>query len=431
MLLQGFKTLLYRAHLKGLIMDKLVSQIHRARRPQAMVVFSCMAVLMTGALYPIWAADDCFARGVREYQNQNFAKAASIFEQCLAKQTNNSELYYYAAITYQRLGNFKKAQAAYQTVVKRFPGSQAAALAQTALKKPSIGKAPEQDALVRSYDPNLDTFPKETWVNFTHERNALIVDGAVNGRPTKLIFDTGAAATAFTNEQLAALGIPIPASAPTAMTLGIGSKGKVAARCITVDLKLGNIERRHFPVLVLANPLPYPLLGDNFYHDLQYTIDNDTSAIKFKYSHEQQAIAVSPRPVSAMTVSSSGNYVYNVPFTVENKSLIVVPKVDGHECPMIFDTGAEICVFSLAQLAEFGIRPHPTGKRVPLAGTSGQTMAAVCLIEDAKLGPISGPMICVVSQQSAVSKPLMGQSFFKDWQYTVDRANSVIQFVKK
>jgi predicted aspartyl protease len=398
---------------------------HRRKVSAIAIVVSMLTIFAPQSLF---ASEDNFAAGVSEYQNKNFNRAATIFERCLTKQSNNPDLYYYAAITYDQLGNHKKARANYEIVTKRFPGSQAASQAQAALAgtPPAAAKT---HGWMRGYDANLDTFPKETWVNFSHLQNAIVVNGAVNGHDTRMIFDTGAAASAFTFEQLAAFGIEVPADAPVAMTVGVGNKGKVQARCINVDLKLGSIERKKFPIFVLANSLPYPLLGDNFFHDLQYTIDKDACTISFKYTREKSPAA--GQPISAMTVSASGNYIYNVPFRVENKSLVVVAKIDGHDCPMIFDTGAEICVFSMGQLASAGIQAHATGKRVPLSGTSGQTLASLCVLENAKLGPISGPMICVVSEHSPVPRPLLGQSFFKDWQYTVDQANSVIQFVKK
>ncbi len=177
--------------------------------------------------------------------------------------------------------------------------------------------------------------------------------------------------------------------------------------------------------------MAYPLLGENFYHDLQYTIDNGNKAIVFKHSQSNSALSQSSPTVAGMTVNSTGNYVYNVPFQLENHALIVVARLNGKECPMVFDTGADICLFTTDELADLGITVKATGRTMAVRGSSGTTAAALCYIDKAELGPISQPMPCLVTDKAIVPKPLLGQTFFKDWQYTIDHKNNIIQFIHR
>ena len=244
-----------------------------------------------------------------------------------------------------------------------------------------------------------------------------------------MMFDTGASSCVFSLDQLEQLGIEPPTGPPNGTTAGVGSNKKMPVWNTIADLRLGNIVRKKFPIIVTPSPLTYPLLGENFFHELKYTIDNEAKAVLFKYN--PAGPSVSEKPHSPMTVSAGSNYVYNVPFTIENRALIVVAKLDGHDCPMIFDTGADVCMFTNEELDKFGIKPQFVGRTYNVRGSSGTAPAQLCLIQKAQLGPINGQMPCLVTDQAVVPRPLMGQSFFKDWQYTIDHTNHVIQFVRR
>jgi clan AA aspartic protease (TIGR02281 family) len=375
---------------------------------------------------------DNYSEGVAAFQLGHYVKACTIFENCMAKRPDNPDLYYYAAVTYEKLRDYKNALEKYNFVIRNFPKTQAANLSTVAIHRGSFQSILASRGLASNFrDPHLDTYPKETWVSFTRHNNSLLLDGAINDHPTKMIFDTGASSCVFSVDQLEQLGIEPPSGPPTAATSGIGSKGKLPVWSTRANLRLGKIERKDFPIIVSPNPLPYPLLGENFIHDLKYTIDNDAKAVMFKYDPNTSASTANARPASAMTVSTTGNYVYNVPFTIENRALIVVAKLDGRDVPMIFDTGADVCMFTNEELDKYGLKPQFMGRNFNVRGANGTAPAQLCVIQKAQLGPISGQMPCLVTDQAVVPKPLMGQSFFKDWQYTIDHTNKIIQFVRK
>lgn len=382
----------------------------------------------------VWAQESCFDMGISEYQKQNFTRAISYFETTVATDPSNSEAFYYTAITYEQLGNYRKALDYYRKILAAFPQSKAAILSEAAINRPEFRKIARSKGVLTGIDSSLDLIPKETWIGFVRKGNSLVVEGQINGHPTKMIFDTGASACVFSVDQLERLGVDLPKGEPASFGAGVGSSNRIPMWTMTADLKLDRIERRSFPILVSPSPLPYPLLGENYYSDLEYTIDNQNKAILFKSRQDQKSLTGRDNQAGCpakMTVSASGNYVYNVPFKVDNQSLVVVAKLDGKDCSMIFDTGADVCLFTEPQIEKLGIKLRWLGKSIKVTGTGGVTRAPLCEIENAQIGPISGPMLCLVSNQTLMSKPLLGQTFFKNWHFTIDHAKSVIQFVKE
>jgi predicted aspartyl protease len=86
---------------------------------------------------------------------------------------------------------------------------------------------------------------------------------------------------AFSSEQLKKANIPIPEDAQTASTSGIG--GETTSQVFTIKrMKMGPIEKTNCTVTcAAAMNSPYPLLGQSFFGDWQYTIDNANSVIRF------------------------------------------------------------------------------------------------------------------------------------------------------
>jgi predicted aspartyl protease len=376
-------------------------------------------------------SQDLYTQAVAAFKSGNYPQAAQLFDQLKSSGRVSAEAYYYSAVTYEHLGKYDRASANYLTVVRSFPGTEAARLAMMALQRPSFMQVASQGgASQESRDPGLDFYPKETWVPFKRVRNSLVVDGSINGRSVPMIFDTGASSCTITLNQLKALGLPAPTGEPTGYAGGVGSAKRIPSWTMLVDLQVGKIVRRQFPICVIDSQIGLALLGENFYHDLEYTIDASSSAISFKTRQSTSVLAVASAR-AGVTVGADGKYVYNVPFTMEGKSLVVTAKVDGQPTQMIFDTGADISMFTARQVQELGVHVQPTGRTVPMGGISGRTMAPIVIVKDVQLGPIDKPLLCAVTDNAAMPRPLLGQEFFKDYPFTIDHANGVIKFEKR
>jgi predicted aspartyl protease len=370
-----------------------------------------------------------YEQGLAAFKAGNFAEASQRFERCKSSGTASADAVYLSALTYERLGKYGLATANYLAVCRSFPGTQAAHLAGLALKRPSFAQA----AAVISNDvrsPALDTFPRETWVPFKRVRNSLVVEGSINGRTIPMIFDTGASSCTVTLQQLKSIGIEPPKGKPTGYAGGVGSSHRIPAWTILADMKLGKIERRQFPLTVIDSEIGMPLLGETFYRDLEYSIDAASSAISFKTKNSTSILRATSAK-AGVTVGADGKYVYNVPFIMEGKSIIVTAKVDGQPLQMIFDTGADISMFTNKQVQDMGIHVQPTGRNIHVGGISGRTEAPICVVKAVQLGPIDKALVCVVTDNAAMPRPLLGQEYFKEYPYSIDHANGVIKFEKK
>ena len=116
-------------------------------------------------------------------------------------------------------------------------------------------------------------------VPFRVEGNDLVVTAQINGMPCEMFFDTGAAHNVFSGAQFASLGIPMR-NTQMVMTGGIG--GSAPGYVTEVDsIKLGSMVKNNVTVTVMpyGGP-PKPLLGQPFFGDRKFVIDNDKQVIR-------------------------------------------------------------------------------------------------------------------------------------------------------
>ncbi len=380
--------------------------------------------LLLGAL--LWlgapwarAETDFFREGVSFYKQHEYMKAFKSFVHALQLHPENSEAAYYVAVSVHQMGHLDKAREQYQFVIDHYKGTGAAQQAATNLRQMAAAKSAETAAL-----------PRETWVKYDLHGHTMFVDGYVNNKPMTFIFDTGAERCLLTTTQLKQLGLPMPTGSPTGYGGGVGQAEPVPIWNMNINLKIGRLERHNFPVMVSNVPMEQPLLGQEFYRDFEYSIDSVARAITFKHrSLETPNLVRTIAP--ALTVDSAGHYVFTVPFKKEGDSLIVTPLINGIATPMVFDTGASLCLFSQEEARKAGIVID--GRRPPfsISGIAGKAVAAVGVAANFKLGPIERNNFAVgVSNSATVHKPLLGQDFVGNWQYTIDNQQQVIRFSK-
>lgn len=359
-----------------------------------------------------------YLQGTALFKKQEYLQAFESFAKAVQLQPNNADAAYYLAVTLHHLGHLDKAKEQYKFVVDTFPGSAAAQQATTILHQLSLAKQAESAAL-----------PKETWVKYERRGNSIEVDGLVNNHPIKFDFDTGAERCLLTPTQLKQMGIPMPSGSPSGWGAGIGQTKPIPVWHLSVDLKVGRIERRNFPILVSSVPMDTPLLGQDFYRDFEYSIDSASKTISFRQHSFDAAVVKKTAP--ALTVDAAGHYIFNVPFTKEGNSIIVTAVINGKSVPMVFDTGAVFCLFSKQEANQAGIGLDTRRPAFPISGLSGQTMAQVGIISGIKLGPIERHNFAIgICDQANTAKPLLGQDFVGDWNYTIDNQQQVIRFTK-
>lgn len=115
-------------------------------------------------------------------------------------------------------------------------------------------------------------------IPFRRAGNELYVQCKINGVPMEVIFDTGAAPCVFSIRQLASSGISIPRDARAVGISGVGG-GRLAFAFRVESLALGDVVKRNFEILASNSPLS--VIGQTFFSDRHYVIDNEKCVIHF------------------------------------------------------------------------------------------------------------------------------------------------------
>lgn len=366
--------------------------------------------------FAAWGA--AFDDGVKLLGQRNYKAAAAKFEQAVKSNPSNSNAYYYRALTYQYLGDRAKASSYYQQILQKFPSSAAAEYARQALTPPPRASRASRSSGSREFQSSYGADPEQSKIYFTRQGRSLVIDAEVNNRRIPVIFDTGAEACVFGVNHLQQMGISAPTGPATGEASGVGSSAPVKTWQMNVDLKVGQIRRTNFPITVQADLPTTPLLGQSFFSGFEYTIDDSINTIVL-------ARAGAARP-------HSGHDSYAVPFTNEGKEVVVTVEVNGKKCDMYFDTGADGITFTREQARNVGLSIPEDAEEGSSMGIGGTTSSLTFPVRRMRMGPIEKSDIPVsVIEQGKMPKPLLGQTFYGGWQYTIDNQSKVIKFVRR
>lgn len=270
--------------------------------------------------------------------------------------------------------------------------------------------------------------PQESRIPVTKQPNgAAVVQAQLNGRSIEMLYDTGATECAFGKNHLSELGIKPPTGPHMGYAAGIGDGGNQKIWVMRANLRVGQIERRNFPITVQENLPTEPLLGQSFFRDFKYEIDNQASAIRLVRT-DSAALAATKR--SSIYAGATSNSTRDVPFRREGNELVVDVMVNGRPLPMIFDTGADGIVFGSQHLQTVGLRVPDDAEEGINQGIAGSTKVKKFSVQRMQLGPIikQDVPISAVEGHSSLPHPLLGQTFFGNWKFAIDNANSVIKF---
>lgn len=106
------------------------------------------------------------------------------------------------------------------------------------------------------------------------------VDVKVNGKPIKMIFDTGAEQTAFSASDWQKMGFTVPDNAQQGISRGV--LGESTAYFFTTEsIQLGPLEQNNTPVHVIENSKAPPLLGMSFYGKYRVIVDVNRNVLIF------------------------------------------------------------------------------------------------------------------------------------------------------
>lgn len=401
-------------------------------RRSALVKASAFALLVCFAFAEAPAnADDAYNQGVKSFGAKDYVTAANYFKKSLDSNALNANAYYYLGLSQHYQGDLHNAKLTYESLLTRFPGTQAAvsgkaALAQLLAKMPKSASsaAPPPAAPPGSahsdFSSDFASLPREGRCRYVmiSGSNHLYVYGFVNNRETAFIFDTGAEDTVLGKNNLKEVGMQPPSGKPTSTAMGIG--GATGTWKMTANLRIGNIERRNFPIVV-NEYMKVPLLGQSFFKDYQYTVEKNSHQILFEKRGQQ-----------------IGSAFYNpdtdtnaVPFKREGNELLVQVEINGRPIWMYFDTGADGVTFPKESISQLGLTIPPDAKASMHGGVSGQVRAISFPLQKIKMGPIEKRNLEVSFVDQSLPHGLLGQTFFGDWQYKIDNDRRVIKFTRR
>jgi len=114
------------------------------------------------------------------------------------------------------------------------------------------------------------------------DNDLMIVSVSVDGRPVQMAVDTGASSIMMTKEMAKRFGIAVPEDAEE--TVVNGTSGQTRGKKVQLRVvKMGAIEKRNVSATVVDNfSGTVPLLGQSFFGDSSYTIDDSAKLIRFR-----------------------------------------------------------------------------------------------------------------------------------------------------
>lgn len=402
---------------------------------------SAFCAIALAALFSSAANAEPYSEGIEFYQQRNFRRAASCFETAIARSPENTNAIYYAALTYQQLRNNPRAIELYRQLATRYPTSRGGKLAIQALQGLGAGigggGGTSQSSTTRSYsrsygsssaaeDPDIARLPQQERLHFRTEDNGgkpvLWVSGAVRNTNLDFVFDTGADHTVIGMDHLAQIGLPKPSGPPDGHSMGVGNKVS-ASWVIRTDLKVGGIQRHNFPLWVSDRTGVPPLLGRNFMEPYNYTIDTSGGSILMN-----KKVVATASGAGGYTTTSQGG----VPFKrVRGGGVVVNVEINGRTIEMLFDTGAQSCLFSRRDINRLGISVPADAETEMTQGVGGSMPGLRFPVSRMRLGPIDKSNLPITVVEQDFGEPLLGQSFFHDYQYTIDDQNGVIRFLRR
>lgn len=411
------------------------------------------AVLAAFALssFQLPANADSYSSGLQYYQARQFTAALNCFQSAVSANPSNYNAIYYKALCHQQLRQTPQALDAYRDLASRFPTSAPGRQALQVLRVSdptflrnlisggsrgggsSVASASSSStsSSSRSYGSSSygssDTLPSQEKVIFHKDPNGahLWMNGQVNGGQLDFVFDTGCDRTVIGMDHLSKVGLSRPTGEPVGKSIGLGNQ-ITDNYLVNTTVRIGGIERKNFPLLVSDRSGTPALLGRNFYEPYNYTVDNNANTILFEKKSSNTGIASSNNRRSYS--GSSGD---SVPFKRDRSGPLVSVQVNGRPISMLFDTGSMNCLFSRKQIQSLGISIPDNATDEQSRGVGGASFNKVFPVSSMKLGNIEKTNFMISVTELNLEEPLLGQTFFKDLQYTIDDQNSVIRFVRR
>ncbi len=335
--------------------------------------------------------------------------------------------YYYQGVCYQRLGHPDEAKQCFDAAQQmQSPRSSArppvtaaissSSSARSTGSSSSRGRSSSSDigssagSSESSGRENLSNLPAESKIRFlTGEQGHMLVDAYVNGRPIRVMFDTGAPGVLLGTNHLSQLGLSRPSEAPTTSVRGWAGKGVPAWEKV-LDVRMGDITRRLL-CTIMDSDREEPLVGYAFVEGLPYEIDQKGRCMVVRNPAAQQSRAVNP--------------LYDIPCRIVNTKPVVPVRVEHKTTDFFIDTGASSTIMNYSTFLRLGME-MPSNARTMYGGGVGGSVAFKEVEMDITFGPIHKSGFPVMVGGAAGNA--IGQDFLEGWKFTVDDKQQLLRF---
>jgi predicted aspartyl protease len=209
--------------------------------------------------------------------------------------------------------------------------------------------------------------------------NALIVDGAINGKRVGVMLDTGAGTTMIMRSAAKQLGL---ARQPALGYRAFGIGGETAVEVAAIDeFKIGEAARKALRMYVAGE---YDLggevgliLGDDFFHQFDVEFDLAHNAVRLFQSKDCDGVSL------AYWAKETPSVVDIAPVDETRPQIVITVQVNGRNVRALLDSGASSSVLDEWEASQAGITPETPGV-VAFGAGGGLGRQTV----DAWLGPI-------------------------------------------
>jgi clan AA aspartic protease (TIGR02281 family) len=397
-------------------MSRLVTRI-------AMSATLLASVCLAG---PSFAANP-FQDALKQFNQKNYRASTPLFEAALKAGESNPTSLYYCALSNQLSGNRARARQLYEYVSTNFPGSQVAAMSTNALKQwqgsgssssSSSSSSGSDSTPAASSGLPISGAATEIRVPCERRNGGIYVEVTLGGQPLRMHLDTGAGQTVIGANHLQAMGLGRPPALQQTRIGGVGDRQDIKGWEQKYDLKVGNAYIKDFPVLVQDHMDGEPLLGQTFLNNFYVTVDQNQVIMRKKTSN---------------TLASTRTNALQVPFTPgPGGHMLVNAEINGKPYVMYFDTGADGISFTQNDLKKLRLELPEGAQEHTVSGVGGTTRSWDFTIDKLKVGPIiKEGLTAHVVEKSSMDHPLLGQTFFGDYEYTIDNEHHVINFKKQ
>lgn len=388
-------------------------------------------------------AETNFKYGATLYHQHQYRKALSYFYESIKNTPRDPQPYFYSGLCWQQLEQYSRAIKMYKSTIQVKPKSRWAQKAKAKIETCKTAYLRKRDANAKTKSPkgrrrvnslstsisrSADTLPRQARVFFKSRGKKMMIDGRINGRTIEMLFDTGAPeAGSFGINHLKQLGLPAPNRPADGKVGGSSNLVKKALWNYNVEMQVGAIKRKNIRIRVLNCHRDTPLLGQEFFKDYTYTIDYGGKSIHFKKKTSGG---------SSYASKSRGRYSVPFKFKEQGNRIIVDLMINGKKVPSMFDTGhttdAVLAIQGPKQARNLGLKM--TSKVVTTVGATGSGTNHVAYARKVSLGPIeiyNAKMHVSDLEKGEHRLPLLGQAFYRGWQYTIDMENKLIHFKRR